>query len=122
MIERTEESGIGYRIYSARKSKGLTLQDVADLLGVSKATVSKYETNVIKDFQFDKVIPVCKLLGISPNILFGWEEDKTESRGKEQVLNNQIVFLQNISELLFKHAYELMKQTDELKEKIQSKE
>ena len=37
------ENIIAYRIRSARKLKGLTLQNVADELGVTKQMISKYE-------------------------------------------------------------------------------
>lgn len=92
MIERTDGNGIGYKIYTARKAKGLTLQDVASALGVSKATVGKYETNIIKDFEFDKVHAICNLLGISPNILFGWDAEETgnpEKKCSESGMNQQ---------------------------------
>lgn len=86
MIKRNSDGSIGFRIYEARKAKGLTLQEVADLLGVSKATVSRYETDVIKDFQFEKVPDICKLLGISPNTLFGWGSEKISDAEKEAPL------------------------------------
>ncbi|WP_052594755.1 helix-turn-helix domain-containing protein [Aureispira sp. CCB-QB1] len=52
------ENIVGYRIKSARKLKGLSLQNVADELGVSKQMVSKYENGV-------SIPPSSKLLSLS---------------------------------------------------------
>ena len=38
-------SSLGNSLYSARKSKGLTQEEVAEKLGVSRQTISKWETN-----------------------------------------------------------------------------
>lgn len=52
------ENITGYRIKSARKLKGLSLQNVADELGISKQMVSKYENGL-------SVPPSSKLLILS---------------------------------------------------------
>lgn len=52
------ENITGYRIRSARKLKGLSLQNVADELGVSKQMVSKYENGI-------SIPPSSKLLILS---------------------------------------------------------
>ena len=40
------ENIVAYRIRNARKLKGLSLQDIADELGVSKQMISKYEKGI----------------------------------------------------------------------------
>lgn len=64
---------IGELIHSVRKRKGLTLLDVGNAIGVSKATVSRYENGIITDISFLKIPALCKILGITPNQLFGWD-------------------------------------------------
>ena len=56
----------GELIKEKRKGKGLTLQDVADHLGCSKMTVSKWENNHIQNIRRDRLIPLCDLLSINP--------------------------------------------------------
>lgn len=40
------ENIVAYRIRNARKLKGLSLQDIADELGISKQMISKYEKGI----------------------------------------------------------------------------
>ena len=56
----------GILIKQKRKEKKLTLQEVADKLEVSKATVSKWENNQIKNLKRSKLIALSNLLDLSP--------------------------------------------------------
>lgn len=56
----------GVLIKEKRKERGLTLQNVADHLGISKMTVSKWENGQIQNIRRDNLIPLCSLLGLSP--------------------------------------------------------
>lgn len=56
----------GNLIKEKRKEKKLTLQEVADYLGCSKMTVSKWENGQIQNIRRDNLIPLCGLLGLSP--------------------------------------------------------
>ncbi len=56
----------GELIRAKRKEKKMTIQEVADHLGVSKMTVSKYERNQIQNLKRDKLISICNLLDINP--------------------------------------------------------
>ena len=46
-------SSLGNSLYNARKSKGLTQEEVAEKLGVSRQTISKWE--------LDETLPDCPL-------------------------------------------------------------
>lgn len=56
----------GMLIKQKRKEKRLTLEEVAQHIGVSKSTVSKYERNMIQNLKRDKLITLCNLLDLSP--------------------------------------------------------
>ena len=56
------------RIISARKSKGLSQEALADLIGVSRQAVSKWETGDAKP-DLDKTITLCKALDLSMDYL-----------------------------------------------------
>ena len=43
----TMSEGMAQRIKELRKEKGLTLEQVADIVGVGKSTVRKWETGMI---------------------------------------------------------------------------
>ena len=60
---------LGEKLLSLRKKKGLSQEEVADLLHVTRQTIFKWETNQsVPDF--DKVVPICNLYEISTEELF----------------------------------------------------
>ena len=69
---------LGERLYELRKKKGLSQEEVADRLNVTRQSVSKWETDESKP-DFDKIIPICELFEISSNeLLSGTKEEKEE--------------------------------------------
>lgn len=60
---------LGEKLLSLRKKKGLSQEEVADILHVSRQTVSKWETDQSMP-DFDKVVPICNLYEISTDELF----------------------------------------------------
>ena len=56
---------VGERIKSRRKEIGLSAEEVAKELGVSPATVYRYESNDIMNMRIDKLEPIAKALPIS---------------------------------------------------------
>lgn len=53
-------------IYDRRKELGLTLEDIAKAVGVSKGTVKKWESGYIKNMRRDKIISLANILDVSP--------------------------------------------------------
>ena len=70
---------VGERIKSRRKEIGLSVEKVAKELGVSPATVYRYESNDIMNMRIDKLEPIAKALRTTPAYLMGWEDDKKEN-------------------------------------------
>ena len=69
------EEGMAQRIKYLRQKKGLTLEQVADVVGVGKSTVRKWETGMIANMRRDKIADLAKALGTTPAYLMGWEEE-----------------------------------------------
>lgn len=69
---------LGNRLYEMRKSKKMSQEQVAEALGVTRQTVSKWETDQTTP-DFDKIIPLCNLYGITSEELL---------KGKEETVNN----------------------------------
>lgn len=63
------------KIKELRQAKGLTLEQVASVVGVGKSTVRKWETGMIANMKRDKIAALAKALGTTPAYLMGWEED-----------------------------------------------
>jgi transcriptional regulator with XRE-family HTH domain len=66
---------ISDRIKRRRLSLGLTLEDVAEKLGVAKSTVLRYETKDIGNMGIDKLALLAEVLRCTPYYLMGWEDE-----------------------------------------------
>ncbi|MBL4934068.1 helix-turn-helix domain-containing protein [Clostridium paridis] len=64
------------KIKQKREELGLTLQEVGEYLGVSKATVQRYESGEIKNLKLDSIEKLAEILKVSPAYLMGWEEQR----------------------------------------------
>lgn len=65
---------MAFKIKQLRKAKGMTLEDVASIVGVGKSTVRKWETGMIANMKRDKIASLAKALDTTPAYLMGWEE------------------------------------------------
>lgn len=74
------EEGMAQRIKALRQEKGLTLEQVADVVGVGKSTVRKWETGMIANMRRDKIADLAKALGTTPAYLMGWMEEDTAEK------------------------------------------
>ncbi len=78
---------IGDMILKLRKEKGLSQEEVAEKLNVTRQTVSKWETGESKP-DFDKIIPLCDLFSITTEELLRGkklEEIKEEKVPKKDI-------------------------------------
>ena len=72
------------KLLKLRKEKGLSQEEVADRLNVSRQTISKWETGQSTP-DFDKIIPICELYEISSDeLLTGKKNDELIKEEKEQ--------------------------------------
>lgn len=58
---------------SRRKAIGLSAERVAEILGVSPATIYRYENGDIEKVPGDRLIPIANALQTTPAYLMGWE-------------------------------------------------
>lgn len=61
-----------------RKELGLTLAQVADMMGVSEATVQRWESGNIKSVRYDKINKLAQVLKVEPSEIMGWNTSKQE--------------------------------------------
>lgn len=66
------------RVYNSRKQINKTLEEVAKEVGVSAATISRYESGEIENIRRDKIAKLARALDVTPAYLMGWEEDTKE--------------------------------------------
>lgn len=60
---------IGERIRSTRKARNLTLQDVADDIGVARSTIQRYETGFIRKVKLPVIEAIARSLNVNPSWL-----------------------------------------------------
>lgn len=63
---------IGSNIKKYRLEAGMTLDEVAQKVGISRQTMSRYETGVISNIPSDKLEAIARVLGINPSLLMEW--------------------------------------------------
>ena len=65
------EMNIGKHIKEIRKSRNLSVEYVADKLGVSPSTVYRYENSSITKIPISVIDSLCDILGVSTSELMG---------------------------------------------------
>ena len=63
---------VGERIKQARKLKGLTQKQVADIFHMTQQQYSRFENGVF-ELNYQQIIDICKLLDTTPNELFNYD-------------------------------------------------
>jgi repressor LexA len=87
------EKGMAQRIRELRQARDLTLEQVADVVGVGKSTVRKWETGMIANMKRDKIASLAKALGTTPEYLMGWDE-KEDSPSEPQLTEGEKLMLE----------------------------
>ena len=70
-------------IAKRRKELNLTLEDVANRVGVSRATVLRWETGEIENLGQNRIASLAAALQVSPEYLLGWNDDPAIKMGDD---------------------------------------
>lgn len=62
-------------IRKRRSELGLTLEEVATRVGVSRGTVQRWEAGIIKNLGRDKIAALAAALHVAPEYLLGWTDE-----------------------------------------------
>ena len=65
----------GERIRERRKALDMTADELARLLGISRATVYRYENGEISKIPISQLSPIAAALHTSADYLMGWSDD-----------------------------------------------
>lgn len=77
------------KIKQRRQELDLSYQDLANITGISKSTLQRYETGFIKKVPITQIEIIAKALHVTPGYLMGWEENKTEIESLEDTLTDK---------------------------------
>lgn len=73
---------ISKKLKDRRKELHLTMLEVAQKVGVSEATVSRWESGDIANMRRDKIALLAKALQVSPAYIMGWEDNYPVTGGE----------------------------------------
>ena len=95
---------IGEKIKKRRKELGLTLDEVAEKVGVGKSTVQKWESGRIKNMRRDKIELLAQVLDMSPLDFVSTSQlldiaEKTINQEKLVIEEVEQIFGKNVSDL-----------------------
>ena len=69
-----EKSGIGQMLRARRIELTLTQRQIANFVGVTEATVSRWESGDIDNMRRDKIASLAEVLRVSPLLIMGDEK------------------------------------------------
>ena len=75
------------KIKKLRQGNDLTLEELANLVGVSPSTILRYESGEIKNLRRDKIKKLADALLTTPAYLMGWETEKHSKNTSYQTLS-----------------------------------
>ena len=70
------------KLRERRKSLGMSMKEVANIVGVAEATISRWETGDISNMKRDKIALYAKALNLSPVEIMGLDEPDSSSADK----------------------------------------
>ena len=94
------------RIKNRRNELGLSVDYVADVLGVSRTTVYRYESAEIEKLPTSIIEKLAKVLHTSPSYLMGWTDNsentthKDDEQPKQRECTNEELLLLSMYRLL----------------------
>lgn len=75
---------IGDRIKLRRNQLDKTLEEVGKMVGVTRATIQRYENGNIQNIPSDKIELLAKALKTTPAYLMGWEYEETIKQSAQE--------------------------------------
>ena len=85
------------KLKELRKSRGMTLDELAERVGTSKQTIHRYENGIITNVPPKKVESLANALGTTPGELMGWDDEPDETYGAVPVTVKRLPVLGDIA-------------------------
>lgn len=90
------ENDMSRKIKELRAKYNLTLEDIAQQVGVGRSTVRKWETGQIQNMRRDKIAKLAYALHTTPEYLMGWDNNEIENSpiksSKREATDEEIQF------------------------------
>lgn len=83
---------------------GLTMKEVSEIVGVSEATISRWESGDIANMRRDKIVALANALQMSPAVIMGWEQPPAYYINDDTAKAAQEIFEDHEMRILFDAA------------------
>ncbi len=100
---------IGERIQKLRKESGMSQEELADVIGVSRQAVSKWESGQSLP-DTEKIVLMCEHFSVSADYILRWTESKTDRRYSSRIFTAAATAL-NFAGLIVSVAVWIERQT-----------
>ena len=88
MKEETNDI-MALRIKALRKQKNLSQEQLADLLGLQKSAIAKYENGRVINIKRSTIAKMAKIFNCSPSYIMGWNENENNEPNQSYYLNSK---------------------------------
>lgn len=78
-IDQDTMKAITQRMKQRRLELGYSYQDLANLTGMSKSTLQRYETGAISNLPLHRLRTIATALNVDPEWLLGWKKDEAKA-------------------------------------------
>lgn len=106
---------IGEMLKTMRLERGLTLEELGNMVGVGKSTVRKWESGQIANMRRDKIAALAKALGVPPTMFIDASYEETtapavpEDPERDNVMRLYLSLSENNQKRLLDYAELLLK-------------
>ena len=76
------------RLKATREAQGVNAGDLADALGINKATIYRYENAEFQSIKQTRLQAIADYLNVNPDYLIGATDNKYTVKEKEDLLSN----------------------------------
>lgn len=91
-------------IFNYRREHNLSQDEFGQKVGVNRAAVSKWEKGHVKEMKGKTILTICRLIGITPYELMGWDEEFNQLNR----LSNEVKLIEAIQLQYGKDSVEML--------------
>lgn len=94
---------IGERIRFLRKKSGMSQEELASALGITKQAIYKYENSIVTNIPMDKIEILAQIFHVSPAYIMGWNEFDTNITPSPEISENEAILLELFRQVPAEH-------------------
>ena len=88
----------GDRIKERRKELGMSADDLAQRIGISRSTIFRYENGSIEKLPMNSLVPIARALATTVGALMGWEDTKTPAFNEDGLEKDAMICFDSLSD------------------------